>query len=81
MTTSYVIPQGILAWRGREKILPARRGMNLGKFGLPLNILSCVWVVFVDVMYCFPNTYPVNLENLNWIRYVPQPSSSRRYTE
>jgi choline transport protein len=66
MTTSYVIPQGILAWRGREKVLPARH-MNLGKLGLPVNILSCVWVVFVDVLYCFPVTYPVTTENMNWI--------------
>ncbi|KAJ5175040.1 uncharacterized protein N7482_000917 [Penicillium canariense] len=69
MTTSYVIPQGILAWRGREKILPARH-LNLGKFGLPLNVLSCVWVAFVDILYCFPTTYPVTVENMNWISVV-----------
>lgn len=67
MTTSYVVPQGILAWRGREKVLP-KRHMDLGKFGLPLNVLACVWVVFVDVLYCFPTAYPVTTENMNWIR-------------
>jgi choline transport protein len=72
MTTSYVIPQGILAWRGRDKILPPR-ALNLGKWGLPLNVLACVWVAFIDVVYCIPTAYPVTLENMNWIRYVPEP--------
>ncbi|MBV36906.1 MAG: hypothetical protein CMP47_15870 [Rickettsiales bacterium] len=69
MTTSYVLPQGILAWRGRDKILPPR-ALNLGKWGLPLNVLACVWVVFIDVIYCIPTAYPVTLENMNWISVV-----------
>jgi choline transport protein len=76
MTTSYVIPQGILAWRGRE-ILPARH-INLGKFGLPLNALACVWVLFIDILYCFPTAYPVTVENMNWIRYVSHSPLSTR---
>jgi len=69
MTTSYVIPQGIVAWRGRDKVLPPR-ALNLGKLGLPLNILACVWVAFIDIVYCIPTAYPVTKENMNWIRYV-----------
>ncbi|KAI1630202.1 amino acid/polyamine transporter I [Exophiala viscosa] len=68
-TTSYVVPQGILAWRGRDKILPPR-ALNLGKFGLPLNVLACVWVFFIDVLYCIPTGYPVTVENMNWISVV-----------
>lgn len=75
MNTSYVIPQGIIAWRGREKVLPARL-MNLGKLGVPLNVISCVWVSFVSILYCIPTTYPITLENMNWIRYVCLPISS-----
>jgi len=68
-TTSYVVPQGILAWRGRDKILPPR-ALNLGKCGLPLNILACVWVIFVDIVYCIPVSHPVTVENMNWISVV-----------
>ncbi|KIW10678.1 hypothetical protein PV08_11642 [Exophiala spinifera] len=69
MTTSYVLPQGILAWRGRDKILPPR-SLDLGKFGLPLNVLACVWVVFIDIIYCIPTSYPVTTTNMNWISVV-----------
>ncbi|KAL5092270.1 hypothetical protein Trisim1_002157 [Trichoderma cf. simile WF8] len=69
MTTSYAIPQGILAWRGRDKVLPPR-AVNLGRWGLVLNILSCVWVACINVVYCIPTTYPVTLENMNWISVV-----------
>ncbi|EXJ58334.1 hypothetical protein A1O7_05759 [Cladophialophora yegresii CBS 114405] len=68
-TTSYVVPQGILAWRGRDKVLPPR-ALNLGKFGLPLNVLACVWVVFIDIIYCIPVFRPVTVENMNWISVV-----------
>jgi choline transport protein len=69
MTTSYVIPQGIAAWRGRQKVLPERT-FDLGRYGYPLNVLSCVWVLFIDVIYCFPTVMPVTKTNMNWIRYV-----------
>jgi choline transport protein len=59
-TTSYIVPQGILAWRGRDKVLP-QRALNLGKFGLPLNILACVWVVFIDIIFCIPVFRPVTV--------------------
>ncbi|KIX04567.1 uncharacterized protein Z518_05437 [Rhinocladiella mackenziei CBS 650.93] len=69
MTTSYVVPQGIVAWRGRDKVLP-RRALDLGKWGLPLNVFACVWVMFIDIIYCIPVSYPVTLENMNWISVV-----------
>lgn len=61
MTTSYVISQGILAYRGREKILPARH-LDLGWLGNPTNIGACVWVFFIDVVYCIPTAYPGDFE-------------------
>ena len=67
MTTSYVIPQGILAYRGRDKVLP-NRIWDLGKWGLPINVLACLWVDFIDIIYCIPTAYPVTTENMNWIR-------------
>lgn len=79
MTTSYVLPQGILAWRGRDKVLPPR-ALDLGKFGLPLNVLACVWVFFIDIIYCIPTAYPVTAENMNWIRYVVRRSCPRHWS-
>lgn len=75
MTTSYVVPQGILAWRGRDKILPPRY-LNLGRWGVWVNTLACVWVAFIDVIYCIPSAMPVTKNNMNWIRYFPLKSQS-----
>ncbi|KAK5559199.1 hypothetical protein LTR46_002241 [Exophiala xenobiotica] len=60
---------GILAWRGRDKILP-ERPFNLGAWGLPVNIISCIWVACIDVLFCFPSVMPVTKNNMNWISVV-----------
>ncbi|RCI05540.1 hypothetical protein CU098_013557 [Rhizopus stolonifer] len=39
---------------------------HLGKLGLPLNLISVVWVVFFGVILCIPSTYPVTPETMNW---------------
>ncbi|EXJ80647.1 hypothetical protein A1O3_06931 [Capronia epimyces CBS 606.96] len=69
MTTSYVIPQGILAWRGRDAILP-ERPFGLGAWGLPVNMISCIWVAGIDVLFCFPTAMPVTKNNMSWISVV-----------
>lgn len=68
MMASYAIPQGIVAYRGRSSILPARN-FDLGKFGLPINIISCVWVGFLAVVACVPTVRPISISNMNWVRY------------
>ncbi|KAE8421593.1 amino acid/polyamine transporter I [Aspergillus pseudocaelatus] len=69
MMTSYVIPQGILAWRGRSTVLPGRP-FDLGKWGQLVNVTSCLWVAFLDVVACFPTTLPVTASNMNWVSVV-----------
>ncbi|KAI1622209.1 amino acid transporter [Exophiala viscosa] len=69
MMTSYVIPQGILAWRGRAAVLPERH-LNLGRWGIVVNVVSCVWCVFLDVVACIPVTRPVTTTNMNWVSVV-----------
>ncbi|KAL9623413.1 MAG: hypothetical protein Q9160_002306 [Pyrenula sp. 1 TL-2023] len=64
--TSYVIPQGILVWRGRDRVLP-RRHLNLGRWGWWVNVLSVAWTILANVVYCIPVTRPVTAENMNWI--------------
>ncbi|KAK7226585.1 hypothetical protein V2G26_014588 [Clonostachys chloroleuca] len=69
MMASYAIPQGIVAYRGRSSILPARN-FDLGKFGLPINIISCVWVGFLAVVACVPTVRPISISNMNWVSAV-----------
>ncbi|KAG2199321.1 hypothetical protein INT47_012955 [Mucor saturninus] len=39
---------------------------NLGKFGIPLNIISVVWIIFFSVVLCIPSVSPVSPESMNW---------------
>jgi choline transport protein len=66
---SYVIPQGILAWRGRDKLLPDR-AFDLGRWGFTVNTVSAVWTFFLIILCCLPTHYPVKKENMNYNRYV-----------
>jgi choline transport protein len=69
LQTSCVIPQAILLWRGREKVLPPRY-FNLGRLGAPINAISVAWVVFLDILYCFPTTRPVTPQNMSYVSVV-----------
>lgn len=64
---AYVIPQGILAWRGRDTILPKNRYFRLGKIGLAVNIIACGWMIFISVVFCFPPEMPVEVATMNYI--------------
>lgn len=68
MMTSYVIPQAIIAYRGRDRVLP-ERVLTLGsRTGLIINVTACVWVLFLNIIACFPTTLPVTAGNMNWVR-------------
>ncbi|KAL7783094.1 amino acid transporter [Trichoderma ceciliae] len=67
--TSCVIPQAILLYRGREKVLP-KRYFNLGKVGPVVNAVSVSWTFFLDVLICFPTFMPVTSENMNYVSVV-----------
>jgi choline transport protein len=67
--TSCVIPQAIVLYRGRDKILPERY-FNLGKFGPFVNAIAVSWVFFLDILYCFPTLMPVTAENMSWVSVV-----------
>ncbi|CAH0049931.1 unnamed protein product [Clonostachys solani] len=69
MMASYAIPQGIAAYRGRSSVLPPRN-FDLGKLGLPVNVISCIWVGFLAVVACVPIARPVSLSNMNWVSAV-----------
>jgi choline transport protein len=69
LQTSCVIPQAILLYRGRDKVLPIRY-FSLGKFGWIVNVTAVTWVVFLDIIYCFPTVRPVTSVNLNYVSVV-----------
>ncbi|KAI8068688.1 amino acid/polyamine transporter I [Gongronella butleri] len=39
---------------------------NLGRFSLPLNVISIVWCVFLSVILCFPTVHPVDSASMNY---------------
>jgi choline transport protein len=50
-------------------VLP-ERWFNLGKFGPFINGLAVTWVVFLDILYCFPTTMPVTPQNMSYVSVV-----------
>jgi choline transport protein len=67
--TSCIIPQAILLYRGRDKVLPERY-FNLGRLGAPINTIAVAWVVFLDILYCFPTAMPVTPQNMSYVSVV-----------
>ncbi|KAK3049613.1 hypothetical protein LTR09_009034 [Extremus antarcticus] len=63
---SYNITIGCLIWRRLYgQPLPARR-WSLGKYGMPLNIVSVIFTIPMLFFYVWPLSYPVTPENMNW---------------
>ncbi|KAF2115737.1 amino acid permease-domain-containing protein [Lophiotrema nucula] len=69
MQTSCVIPQAILLYRGRDRVLPPRY-FDLGRLGVPVNAIAVAWIVFLDILYCFPTSMPVTPQNMSYVRVV-----------
>jgi choline transport protein len=69
LQTSCIAPQAILLYRGRDKVLPPRY-FSLGKYGTAVNATAVVWVIFLDIIYCFPTTMPVTPQNMNFVSVV-----------
>jgi choline transport protein len=69
LQTSCVIPQAVLLYRGRDRVLPLRY-FSLGRYGAAINGISVAWVVFLDILYCFPTAMPVTPENMSYVSVV-----------
>lgn len=69
LQTSCVLPQAIVLWRGRNKVLPPRY-FDLGRFGPYVNGIAILWVAFLDVIYCLPSVRPVTKTNMNYVSVV-----------
>ncbi|KAK9237334.1 amino acid/polyamine transporter I [Lipomyces kononenkoae] len=59
LNITYIIPQAIVAYRGREMVLPPRPFRLPGYIGYIINWFSTIWVIFVSVLFCLPSTMPV----------------------
>ncbi|KAK4497422.1 hypothetical protein PRZ48_011873 [Zasmidium cellare] len=70
LQTSCAIPQAILLVRGRSQVLPPRYFRIPEPWGYLTNAVAVAWVVFTDGLACIPVSYPVTLENMNWISVV-----------
>lgn len=62
---AYGMPIWLLIFRGR-KILPANRSLNLGRFGLVINILAVSWQFILMIFLSFPQYLPVTVSNMNY---------------
>ncbi|KIW33263.1 uncharacterized protein PV07_00130 [Cladophialophora immunda] len=63
---SYTITIGCLIWRRLYgKPLPPRR-WSLGRWGLPVNIISLCFTTPMLFFYTWPLYHPVNAQNMNW---------------
>ncbi|KAI9731548.1 MAG: hypothetical protein M1834_004668 [Cirrosporium novae-zelandiae] len=64
---SYAIPllARILSYMtGHFKVIPGP--YSLGFWGLPLNIVGFLYLVFTSITFNFPTVYPVDRENMNY---------------
>lgn len=69
LQTSCIIPQAIVLYRGRDKVLPVRY-FSLGGLSPFINASAVAWVVFLDIVYCFPVSMPVTKGNMNYVSVV-----------
>ena len=69
LNITYAIPQGLIAIRGREKVLP-EHPFDLGRMGYACNFLSPILVTVVGVLICFPPELPVTHQNINYTPVV-----------
>lgn len=75
---SYCVPVILLIVRGRHLLDTAAgpvlsqqpRTINLGRFGLPINLFGVLFAIFTSVFFCFPPELPVSGPNMNYVSVV-----------
>ncbi|RAH43203.1 uncharacterized protein BO95DRAFT_455270 [Aspergillus brunneoviolaceus CBS 621.78] len=64
LNITYVVPQGILAIRGRTR-LPARY-YNFSPWKYGVNVFSVLWVILNRIFFYIPTSNPPTLKNMNY---------------
>ena len=60
----------MLGGRTRLNRLYPDRLHNLGRWGIVCNLVAVFFVLQALVIYCFPATYPVSADNMNYGAYL-----------
>ena len=66
---SCALPQAILLYRGRERILPDRP-FSLGRLGSTINAVAVLWAILLIILSFLPTERPVTKENMNYVVVV-----------
>ena len=70
LNLTYAVPQAIVLFRGRERILP-KRPFTLGPYlGRLCNAFSALWVPFITIIFCFPTSLPTTVSSMNYVSVV-----------
>ena len=66
---SYVIPVICkVIFEGKTSYTPGP--IHLGRWSKPINVFAFVWVLFVSVILCFPQSMPVEKQTMNYASVV-----------
>lgn len=63
---SYTIPITLLLIRKLTGEHPRYGPFQLGRWGIPLNLFSIAFLVWNAFWVCFPSSYPVTPQNMNY---------------
>ncbi|CAF1208421.1 unnamed protein product [Didymodactylos carnosus] len=61
---SYMLPILFRITHSRNTFLLGQ--FNLGRFGVPIGVLSVLWLFITSVILLFPFNYPITAQNMNW---------------
>ncbi len=64
-TISYGIAIAAHMSTGRKTVIAGP--FHLGKFGWTINIISVLYIVMSDILFCFPFVQPVTAKNMNYV--------------
>lgn len=71
LNTTYVVPQAIVAIRGRESGVLPPRPFALGKrTGLFCNVFSSLWVTMYAFWFCVPTVIPTQAVSMNYVSVI-----------
>ncbi|MEU6245677.1 amino acid permease [Streptomyces sp. NPDC047024] len=63
ITPAYAIPI-FLRLRSRRSFTPG--AWSLGRWGVPIAAFAVIWVAIVTVLFCLPQTSPINVDTFNY---------------
>ena len=64
-TVSYGISIAAHMSTRRKSVIPGP--FHLGKFGWAINIISLLYIIMSDILFCFPFVKPVTAQNMNYV--------------